>query len=193
MRIFGKRRNIFICAAPPVVFFSFEPRIFLSKASGPLAGLLISKSPIFVRGTTSAADMAQTIASQWFLRAFKSSKIGLKWSSKNNIVVTIISAVAISFLHSSKSSGEVTQPAAAWILNSKLGISRFNAKFAFWLALIRWVSIVISTNLSGVLLTTVIGFCIVKRLQSDLLHAMLLCKFFCITTSLTTDKKWNFS
>jgi hypothetical protein len=66
--ICGRRRSIFICAAPPVAGLSLAslppPRSFFSSAIGPLAGLLMSKWPSRVRRVTSMAEAMQTIASQ---------------------------------------------------------------------------------------------------------------------------------
>ena len=43
---------------------------------GPVLGLPMSSLPMRVSLTTSAADMMQTMAVQWSLRACKSGKIG---------------------------------------------------------------------------------------------------------------------
>ena len=97
--ICGRRRSIFIWAAPPVAGLPsllLLPRNFFSSAIGPLAGLLMSKAPARVSLTTSLAEAMQIMASQRSRRACRSGRMGRKWSSMNSMPAITMSAWAMS-------------------------------------------------------------------------------------------------
>ena len=70
-RILGRRRSIFICFSPALVFSSaliwpacaLLPRSFLRNSIGPLLGACMSNLPMRVSLLTSVADIRQTMAS----------------------------------------------------------------------------------------------------------------------------------
>ena len=149
-RIFGIRRNIFICAAPPVAAFSLLPRSFFSKAIGPLAGLPMSNWPRRVSCTTSVALAMQIIASQSIRRARKASRMGKKWSSMKSMPATTISAEAMSARQRSISTSLPVYSEAACRLSDKPGNSRASVCLALWIELAKCVSIVTITTLTAV-------------------------------------------
>ena len=68
-RILGKRRKSFICFSPELAEGSLDPRSFFNSFIGPVAGFIMSNSPMRVSCTTSRAEMTLIIASQESRRA----------------------------------------------------------------------------------------------------------------------------
>ncbi len=122
-RIFGSRRSIFICCAPAVVLVLLSarlsavclalPRKRLSSETKPLAGADMSNLPMRVSCVTSAALIAQTIASHWLRRACSAGSSGMKWSSRKSIVTMTMSPVAMSALQRSSACSSLPHSSAA--------------------------------------------------------------------------------
>ena len=149
-RICGKRRSIFICLAPAEAFcpaWGLLPRSFFKKAMGPVLGLLMSKRPMWVSLTTSAADMMQTMALHSSRLACRSAKMGWKWSSKNSMVTSRMSALAMSFLTRASLCASLAYSEAEWMENASCGTKRCKLSRAFKAALLRCVSMVRMTTL----------------------------------------------
>ena len=197
--ICGIRRNIFICAAPPVAALSLVPRSFFNSSMGPLAGFSMSNLPIRVSFTTSAADIMQIIASQCSRRARKSSKMGKKWSSRNNMPATTISACAMSALQRAMASSLPAYSDAACMDSLSPGIALSNASCALFAELAKCVSIVTTTTRTGVAAATArssaaeMRFCVIKCLNRYHRYALHLCIKLGIAARFSANKKWNFA
>ena len=196
--IWGMRRSIFIWAAPPVEAFSLLPLSFLSKAMGPLAGLPMSKWPSLVSFTTSLADIKQIIASQDSRRARSAPSTGKKWSSRNSIPATTMSACAISALQRAIAASFPANSDAACIANSSPGISRLSAAFARPVELAKCVSIVTMTTRIGMFAAATfasaaeMSFGIVECFYGDDRYAMDLRVLLGVAASFTAYKEWDF-
>jgi hypothetical protein len=103
--ILGKRRSIRICLAPavarapgPVLFASGLARRRFSSPSDRWRARPMLNRPMRVSFITSAADMAQTMASHASRRAARAGSTGRKCSSMNSIVAITMSPCAMSCL-----------------------------------------------------------------------------------------------
>ena len=197
--ICGKRRNIFICAAPPVAAFSLLPRSFFKSAIGPLAGLPMSNCPKRVSCTTSVALAMQIMASQCMRRARRSSRMGRKWSSKNSMPATTMSAEAMSALQRAINASLPAYSDAACKLSDKPGNSRRRVWLARWIELAKCVSMVTTTTLIGVVwraacaLPSEVSFSVIKSFRRDHREATLRGVTLGISPGFATDKKRYFS
>ena len=113
----GIRRSIFICAAPAVRFAStpsfFFGRRRFSRAMAPVWEPSMLNRPRRVKRTTSAADMAHTMASQCSRRSCSACSTGRKWSSMNSMVATTMSPRAMSSQQRCRAFGSLPHSSAA--------------------------------------------------------------------------------
>ena len=121
---FGSRRSIFICdwpldAAPDF----FAPRRRRSMATMPVASTDMSTRPSRVSFTTSLDETQHSIASQCARRAASAGSTSRMWSSRNSMVATTMSPVAMSAWHVASAPASCDHSSAACTMTRRPGIS----------------------------------------------------------------------
>jgi len=148
----GKRRNIASWRSPdaPGLPSLGAPRSRFSNATGPDGSPSMVKRPIRVNCMISGADMQQTIASQWSLRAASASETAFIWLSIKSIVTMMMSPDAIAALQPSSAEGSASHSVAAKLLKLMPGRSQIRRFSARSIAPLTWLSSVTRTTFTGV-------------------------------------------
>ena len=158
-----------------------------------MASVSIRKRPMRVSRIISGADIQQIIASQSSHRASSAPRTASICASRNNIVTSTISPLAIAAQVSSRAAGSRSHSVAAWEETCSAGACFDSALAARDQAPLTWLSRVTNTTRKGWPSATEVCFRFIKRLDINHREPLLYRKVLGISSRLTAHKERNLS